>query len=113
MKYGTVLKQKINRKFSLFKNKIINSKVRCFSILTTFHSTLTCRTKNFEFPVEIDFDNEKAFNATQYTFLFQKFLRIRFFNIEVRFFGTAIQKRVFIYYFVGCQRHLFYFFYLF
>lgn len=46
----------------------------------------------FEFPVERDFDNEKAFNATQYPSLFQKFLRIRFFDIEVRFFGTAIKK---------------------
>jgi hypothetical protein len=48
--------------------------------------------KLFEFPVEIDFANEKALKAAQYPFLFQKFLRIRFFDIEVRFFGTAIAK---------------------
>nr|YP_010261557.1 ribosomal protein L32 [Fagus longipetiolata]UIB40639.1 ribosomal protein L32 [Fagus longipetiolata] len=48
--------------------------------------------KFFEFPVERDFANEKAFNATQYPSLFQIFLRIRFFDIEVRFFGTAIKK---------------------
>lgn len=52
-----------------------------------------CRTKKlFEFPVARDFANEKAFNAAQYPFLFQLFLRIRFFDIEVRFFGTAIHK---------------------
>lgn len=52
---------------------------------------LVWRTKKlFEFPVERDFANEKAFNATQYPFLFQIFLRIRFFDVEVRFFGTAI-----------------------
>lgn len=51
------------------------------------------RTKKlFEFPVERDFANEKAFTAAQYPFLFQIFLRMRFFEIEVRFFGTAIQK---------------------
>jgi len=49
------------------------------------------RTKKlFEFPVERDFANEKAFNAIEYPFLFQIFLRIRFFDVEVRFFGTAI-----------------------
>lgn len=48
--------------------------------------------KLLEFPVERDFDNEKALNAAQYPFFFQEFLRIRFFDIEVRFFGTAIQK---------------------
>ncbi|YP_009318202.1 ribosomal protein L32 (chloroplast) [Corylus avellana] len=48
--------------------------------------------KLFEFPVERDFANEKAFNATQYPSIFQIFLRIRFFDIEVRFFGTAIKK---------------------
>nr|YP_010380801.1 ribosomal protein L32 [Begonia gulongshanensis]UDH54218.1 ribosomal protein L32 [Begonia gulongshanensis] len=54
---------------------------------------LICRTKKlFEFPVESDFANEKAFNAAQYPLLFQIFLRIRFFDIEVRFFGTAILK---------------------
>nr|YP_009559870.1 ribosomal protein L32 [Alnus cremastogyne]AZV03504.1 ribosomal protein L32 [Alnus cremastogyne] len=46
----------------------------------------------FEFPVERDFANEKAFNAIQYPSIFQIFLRIRFFAIEVRFFGTAIKK---------------------
>lgn len=52
-----------------------------------------CRTtKLFDFPVERDFPNEKAFNAVQYPPLFQIFLRIRFFDIEVRFFGTAILK---------------------
>ena len=52
-----------------------------------------CRTKKlFEFPVERDFANEKAFNAAQYPPLFHLFLRIRFFNIEARFFGTAIRK---------------------
>nr|QGK87968.1 ribosomal protein L32 [Corylus yunnanensis] len=48
--------------------------------------------KLFEVPVERDFANEKAFNATQYPSAFQIFLRIRFFDIEVRFFGTAIKK---------------------
>lgn len=48
--------------------------------------------KLFEFPVERDFANAKAFNDAEYPFLFQKFLRIRFLEIEVRFFGTAIQK---------------------
>lgn len=48
--------------------------------------------KLFEFPVERDFANEKAFSAAQYPLFFQIFLRIRFFNIELRFFGTAIQK---------------------
>nr|YP_009924505.1 50S ribosomal protein L32 [Styrax faberi]YP_009924592.1 50S ribosomal protein L32 [Styrax dasyanthus]QNH68261.1 50S ribosomal protein L32 [Styrax faberi]QNH68361.1 50S ribosomal protein L32 [Styrax dasyanthus] len=50
-----------------------------------------CRTKKlFEFPLERDLPNEKAFKAAQYPFLFQIFLRICFFDIEVRFFGTAI-----------------------
>lgn len=48
--------------------------------------------KLFELLVERDLPNEKAFNAAQYPFFFQIFLRIRFFDIEVRFFGTAIQK---------------------
>lgn len=48
--------------------------------------------KLFEFLVERDFANEKAFNAAEYPFLFQIFFRIRFFDIEVRFFGTAIKK---------------------
>jgi hypothetical protein len=46
--------------------------------------------KLFEFPVERDFAKEKAFHATQYPSIFQIFFRIRFFDIEVRFFGTAI-----------------------
>lgn len=50
-----------------------------------------CRTKKlFEFPVERDLPNDNAFKAAQYPFPFQIFLRIRFFDIEVRFFGTAI-----------------------
>lgn len=50
-----------------------------------------CDTKKlFKFPVERDFPNEKAFNAVQKLFLFQVFLRIRFFDFEIRFFGTAI-----------------------
>nr|YP_010250162.1 ribosomal protein L32 [Bistorta vivipara]QTV20496.1 ribosomal protein L32 [Bistorta vivipara] len=61
--------------------------------------------KLFELPVEIDFANEKAFNAAEYPFLFQKFLRISFLEIEVRFFGTAILKEIFIV-IVGCERHL-------
>lgn len=64
--------------------------------------------KLFEVPVERDFANAKAFNAAEYPFLFQKFLRIRFLEIEVRFFGTAIQKwinRLFTV-LVGCERHL-------
>ena len=48
--------------------------------------------KLFEFPVERDFANEKAFKATQYPSIFQTFFRIRFFDIEVRFFGTAINS---------------------
>lgn len=54
---------------------------------------LVCRTKKlFEFPVKMDFAKEKAFIAAKYPLFFQIFLRIRFFDIEVRFFGTAIQK---------------------
>ena len=50
-----------------------------------------CRTKKlFDCPVERDLPNEKAFKAVQYPFFFQLFLRIRFFELEVRFFGTAI-----------------------
>ncbi|KAL8214554.1 hypothetical protein R6Q57_004003 [Mikania cordata] len=41
-------------------------------------------------PIERDFPDDEAFNAAPYPFLFQIFLRIRFFDIEVRFFGTAI-----------------------
>lgn len=56
-----------------------------------FYYLFVCRTtKLFDFPVERDLPSEKAFNAVQYTLLFQIFLRIRFFDIEVRFFGTAI-----------------------
>ena len=40
-----------------------------------------------------DFAKEKAFIAAKYPFFFQIFLRIRFFDIEVRFFGTAIKKK--------------------
>jgi hypothetical protein len=45
-----------------------------------------------EFPVERDFASEKAFSAARRPWLFQIFFRIRFFDLEVRFFGTAIQK---------------------
>ena len=52
-----------------------------------------CRTKKlFEFPVERDLPNYNAFKAAQDPLPFQIFLRIRFFDIEVRFFGTAILK---------------------
>ena len=58
-----------------------------------FYYLVVCRTiKLFDFPVERDFPNEKAFNDVQYPLLFQIFLRIRFFDIEVRFFETAILK---------------------
>jgi hypothetical protein len=58
-----------------------------------FYYLVVCRTtKLFDFPVERDFPNEKAFNAVEYPLPFQIFLRIRFFDIEVRFFGTAILK---------------------
>lgn len=68
---------------------------------------LVCRTKKlFEFPVEIDLAKEKAFTAAKYPFFFQIFLRIRFFDIEVRFFGTAIQKELLIF-IVVCERHIF------
>lgn len=74
-----------------------------------FYYLFVCRTKKlFEFPVERDFPKENAFNAVQYPFLFQKFLRIRFFDAEVRFFGTAIEikmKRLLIR-IAGCERHL-------
>lgn len=60
-----------------------------------------------EFPVERDFANEKAFSAAQYPRFFQIFLRIRFFNIELRFFGTAIQKIIsYSLQKFGCERHL-------
>lgn len=61
-----------------------------FSLL--FDYLFVTQKKLFELPVERDFANEKAFNAAQYPFLFQIFLRIRFFELEVRFFGTAIFK---------------------
>ena len=38
------------------------------------------------------FANTKAFNAAHHPFFFQQFLWIRFFDIEVCFFGTAILK---------------------
>lgn len=56
----------------------------------TYFLFVCCTKKLFEFPVERDFPKEKAFNAAQYPFFFQQFLRIRFFDAEVRFFGTAI-----------------------
>ena len=65
-----------------------SDRLRLFSHLITYFSYK----KLFEFPVERDFANEKAFNAAECPFLFQIFLRIRFLEIEVRFFGTAIQK---------------------
>lgn len=66
-------------------------RVKSIQIIPTFYYLFVCRTKKlFEFPVKRDFPNEKAFNAAQYPFRFQIFLRIRFFDIEVRFFGTAI-----------------------
>jgi hypothetical protein len=66
----------------------MSSQVRLFQRLIVY----LLHKKLFELPVERDFANEKAFNAAQYPFLFQIFFRIRFFDIEVRFFGTAIQK---------------------
>ena len=62
-----------------------------FQLFQRFINYLSYK-KLFEFPVERDFANEKAFSAAQYPPFFQIFLRIRFFNIELRFFGTAIQK---------------------
>lgn len=56
------------------------------------NACICCTKKLFEFPVERDFANEKAFNATQYPFFFQIVFRILFFDIEVRFFGAAIPK---------------------
>lgn len=73
-------------KLANFLNQV-DSDYYNFGLLICF----VCRTKKvLEFPVERDFPNEKAFKAAQYAFLFQIFLRIRFFAIEVRFFGTAI-----------------------
>lgn len=55
---------------------------------------LICRTKKlFELlvePVERDFANEKAFNTDQLSF--QNIFSNMLFDIEIRFFGTAIQK---------------------
>lgn len=56
----------------------------------TYFWFVCCTKKLLELPVERDFPKENAFNAAQYPFLFQQFLRIRFFDAEVRFFGTAI-----------------------
>lgn len=61
-------------------------------MILEFFYLFCCTKKLFELPVESDFPKEIAFNDVQYPFLFQIFLRIRFFEIEVRFFGTAIQK---------------------
>jgi len=58
--------------------------------------------------VETDFAKEKAFTAAKYPFFFQIFLRIRFFDIEVRFFGTAIQKKGVPPFIVVCERHVFF-----
>lgn len=54
----------------------------------------------------MDFAKEKAFIAAKYPFFFQIFLRIRFFDIEVRFFGTAIQKKELLIFIVVCERHV-------
>lgn len=80
----------------------INAKVNFLEVfLSQIHSyysnilLLIFRIKKLlAFPVERDFANEKAFNAAEYPLLFQIFLRIRFLEIEVRFFGTAIQKLI-------------------
>ena len=64
-----------------------------------------CTKKLFECLVETDLAKEKAFIAAKYPLFFQIFLRIRFFDIEVRFFGTAIQKQVLIF-IVVCERHI-------
>lgn len=76
-----------------------------YSLFYLFYFFYCCTKKLFELPVERDFANEKAFNTAQYPFFFQKFFRIRFFDLEVRFFGTAIIKKFFIV-IVGCERHL-------
>nr|YP_010994851.1 ribosomal protein L32 [Cypripedium lichiangense]WOZ13760.1 ribosomal protein L32 [Cypripedium lichiangense] len=58
-----------------------------------FFQDFFCRKKKlFDCPVETDLAKEKAFTAAKEPFFFQIFLRICFFDIEVRFFGTAIQK---------------------
>lgn len=79
----------------IFEMKWVNFWVKSIEIISIFyylfHFLFVCCTKKlFEFPVERDFPKENAFNAAQHPFLFQKFLRIRFFDAEVRFFGTAI-----------------------
>lgn len=62
-----------------------------FRLFQRFITYFFFRTKKlFEFPVERDFPKENAFNAVPYPFLFQIVLRIRVFDAEVRFFGTAI-----------------------
>lgn len=61
--------------------------------------------KLLEHPVETDLAKERAFTAVKYPFFFQIFLRIRFFDREIRFFGTAIQKGVLIF-IVVCERHV-------
>lgn len=68
-----------------FGNPILGRKGINFRV-----GSILSHTKLFEFPVEIDFPKESAFNDVQYPAPFQKFLRIRFFDAEVRFFGTAI-----------------------
>jgi len=79
----------------LYIEKFLKSRKKNYSKIFLF----VCRTKKlFEFPVETDFAKEKAFIATKFPFFFQIFLRIRFFDIEVRFFGTAIKKRVLPFY---------------
>jgi hypothetical protein len=67
-----------------------SSRFRLVKFLITYLFFVCCTKKLFEFPVERDFPNEKAFNAVQYPFLFQIFFRIRFFDVEIRFFGTVI-----------------------
>lgn len=57
-----------------------------------YYLFVCCTKKLFEFPVETDLAKEKALTAAKYPFFFQIFLRIRFFDIEVRFFGTAIER---------------------
>lgn len=81
-----------NASYKLNEIELANSWIHIDSDYSTT-LLLVCRTKKlFELPVERDFAKEKAFTAVQYPFPFQIFLRIRFFDIEVRFFGTAIQK---------------------
>nr|QSQ71652.1 ribosomal protein L32 [Syringa reticulata subsp. amurensis] len=64
---------------------------RQFRLFQRFITYFFFRTKKLlEFPVERDFPKENAFSAVPDPFLFQLFLRIRFFDAEVRFFGTDI-----------------------